>query len=686
MTEGGVKYLLGVDTGGTFTDFACLMPDGTWRRWKVLSTPEDPSKAIMEGLGQLLSDLKPGFRPEDVEMVHGTTVGTNAFLERKGARTCMITTRGFEDVIFIGRQARPSLYDLNVEKPAGIIERESILGIKERTLHTGEVLEPLEAGEAARAVEFCQERRAEAVAVCLLHSYVNPRHEQILKNALEEAGFMVSASSDVIPEFREFERFSTTLINAYLGPVVGGYVRRLKARLKGARIFVQQSNGGALPAEAVQERAVTTLLSGPAGGVSAAWQLAEALGEPKIITLDMGGTSTDVSLCSGGLTYTRDYKIEGFPVALPIIDIHTVGAGGGSIAWIDKGGLLKVGPESAGADPGPVCYGKGDRITVTDANLFLGRLAADRFLGGRMELFPKRVQARMEELGRRLGLSPLETAAGIIRLVNLNMVQAIRAVSLERGHDPRDFMLVSFGGAAGLHALELAQELEISRVVMPAMAGVFSAQGMAGSALVFDSSRAVSFRSGRDGPEYLQGALEALISEQMASLSSLGIKEESCSLEPQLDVRYLGQSFEITVPYRRGWQQEFEACHKRLYGYTYEDRALEVTAIRLRVSVRAHPETGSRAAGAGSPFSLFDSGDGLKAGSEASSWISTLPKTDLYLSGGFQSVPVAARGELPEGLPFSGPVLVIDEFTTILIPQGWSAVQMEGHLFCSRTE
>jgi N-methylhydantoinase A len=682
MAGTGPRYLLGVDTGGTFTDFACLMPDGTWRRWKVLSTPDDPSRAIVQGLHQLLGP----FSPDEIEMVHGTTVGTNAFLERKGAQTCLVTTKGFEDVIFIGRQARPSLYDLNVEKPPGIVPEGRILGVKERMLHDGRVLVPLKRAELDRAVSFCQEKGAESVAVCLLHSYANPDHERALKEALEEAGFQVSASCEVIPEFREFERFSTTLINAYLGPVVGGYVDRLQTELSGARIFVQQSNGGALPAEAVSSRAVTTLLSGPAGGVAAAWQLAEAFGIDKIITLDMGGTSTDVSLCSGGLTYTRDYKIEGFPVALPIIDIHTVGAGGGSLAWIDKGGLLKVGPQSAGADPGPICYGKGEAVTVTDANLYLGRLVADGFLGGRMELFPERVGPALDELAGQLQLDPVETAAGIIRLVNLNMVQAIGAVSLERGHDPMDFVLVSFGGAAGLHALELAEELEIGRVIMPAMAGVFSAQGMAGARLAFDSSAAISFRSDRDGESLIRRALDRLYREQFAYLADFSITPDRCRTEARLDVRYHGQSFEITVPFDgKGtrWQKEFEESHKRLYGHIYSDRALEVTAVRLRIEVEPCHEIPS-GHGMDEKRAFVDEANAGKA-SEGLLDTDGFAKTALYLSGRLRQVPVIPRERLAQGAFFTGPALILDEFTTILVPDGWQVHNLNGHLSCVRS-
>lgn len=684
-SHGDRPYLLGIDTGGTFTDFACLMPDGSWRRWKVLSTPEDPALAILQGLQEILGT----FDPARVKLVHGTTVGTNAFLERKGARTCMITTRGFEDVIFIGRQARPKLYDLYVEKPPGLISKDHILGISERILHTGEVLQEMDDNEIENAMEFCRSSNAESVAVCLIHSYANPQHERRLRDALRAAGFRVSVSCDILPEFREFERFSTTVINAYLAPVVGGYISRLAEKLPGMTIFIQQSNGGALPAEAAEERAVSTLLSGPAGGVVAAWNLAQELGMDRIITVDMGGTSTDVSLCCNGLTYTRDYQIQGFPVALPMIDIHTVGAGGGSIAWIDRGGLLKVGPESAGADPGPVCYGRGDRITVTDANLFLGRLVPEGFLGGRMGLDEHRVSPFMEELGARLGLDALETASGIIRLVNINMVQAIRAVSLEKGYDPREFVLFSFGGAAGLHALELAEELEMERVIMPAMAGVFSAQGMAGSSLMFDSSRSVFIQEVQAGsaPEreaaIVYGRLQEVVRElrerQLEKLAALGISAWQCRFQPRIDCRYEGQSFEITVPLTENWKELFFQEHLKRYGYVYQDRPVQVTAARLMILVQQEQDMAGNSPGdavvPASPLSSFSKGSHCT------------PETHrkVYLSGREQTVPVYRRIRLGEGILIEGPALILDEFTTILVPDSWSVQPIPGgHLQCSR--
>ena len=652
------RYILGVDTGGTFTDFACLTPEGRWLRWKQLSTPDDPSRAILEGLEHLL----PGVDPRELELVHGTTVGTNAFLQRKGARTCLITTKGFEDAIFIGRQARPSLYDLAGSRPPEIIPRRMVKGVAERMDWRGRPLLPLDPAEPERAVRFCRARGAESVAVCLLHSYANPAHERALAQALEAAGLPVSASHRVMAEFREFERCSTTLINAYLRPVVGRYVERLRDRLSGASIFVELSNGGAVPAEQVGEMAVLTLLSGPAGGVEAAWRLAPELKSDKIITLDMGGTSTDCAICPGRPLSTREYEIQGYPVALPMLNIHTVGAGGGSVAWLDRGGFLQVGPQSAGADPGPVCYGKGDRITVTDANLFLGRLRPQRFLAGRMALHRERMEREMARLAAQAGLSPLETALGIVELVNANMAGAIRRVSVERGYDPREFTLVCFGGAAGLHAAELAQALEISRVVIPALAGVFSALGMARADLSFAASRSIMVRDGVARGEEVAAAVEALMAELTSRVEAMGLERAAFRLEREVDVRYSGQSFEITIPFQGEWPRRFAQEHRRLYGFEMADRPLEVTTVRARVVV----ERGE----AGLPGRYGPDAPSPRQASHERAPI-------LFRDGAVEGLILGHEALDRRGV--EGPAVLCDDYTTILVPPGWRARELGGH-------
>ncbi len=660
-------FILGIDTGGTFTDLVAIDKSGRVSRWKVPSTPGDPSRAIIHGLRELLGH----FRPEELEIVHGTTVGTNAFLERKGARTCLITTRGFEDVMLIGRQNRPSLYNFMVQRPRQVIDPRDIKGIAERTLFDGKILLEPEEKELEAVAGHCRERGIQSVAVCLLHSYANPENENRITSFFRKLGLPTCPSSEILPEFREYERTSTTVLNAYLGPVIGDYISRLEDSLPGSAIFVQQSGGGCRPARDIGRFAVTTLLSGPAGGVAASLELGRALGLDNIITFDMGGTSTDVSLCPGDFTYTREYSIQGFPVSLPMIDIHTVGAGGGSIAWIDRGGLMKVGPESAGADPGPVCYGGGERLTVTDANLFLGRLRPGDFLGGRMRLCKKRVISLMEELGEQLGMSPEETALGIIRIVNVNMIQAIRTVSLERGFDPREFSLVSFGGAAGLHCMELARELGIEKVLIPGMAGVFSARGMAGSDLVFEGSAALFLVNDRDIEPALQRAFQDLNEKLAASLPKMHGEDKAPVVERFLDVRYRGQSFEITIPYDARWEDEFHLRHKRLYGYHLPGSLLEITAVRCRLRMKR----------VRSAETLTE-----KTASQPTPEVRSckVEETEILFEHGIKKVPVIYRKWLNPKEKLTGPLLVIDDYTTLLVPGGWTINDLSGHILAQR--
>ncbi len=667
-----MAILLGVDTGGTFTDFVLFDGKGLLKKWKVLSTPSDPSKAIVTGLKELIPDI---FSHPNVEIVHGTTVGTNAFLERKGARTCLITTRGFEDVLFIGRQARPSLYDFFCQKPRQIIPRYMVFGINERCNAKGDILVGLDEAELEKCVQFAQKRGAETVAVCLLHSYINPHHEKKIAAHLKTHGIKTFLSSELIPEFREFERTSTTVINAYLGPVVGNYINSLNQKLPKASILIQQSSGGCRPAKGIEEVAVTTILSGPAGGVLAGLELGKSLGLSNILTFDMGGTSTDVSLCPGDLVFTREYTIEGYPINLPVIDVHTVGAGGGSIAWIDKGGLLKVGPQSAGADPGPVCYGKGKDITVTDANLFLGRLKADKFLGGRMTLHLNEVLERMKELSHKLGLSPEETALGIIKLVNINMVQALRQVSIERGYDPRNFHLVSFGGAAGLHALSVAEELGVSRVIIPEMAGVFSAQGLASSDLVFEASKSLFWCSDKDEPQLIEQTIEEM-ERDLAAQSPF--PEETKGQRQRLayiDARYKGQSFEIMIPYSQNWQNKFHSEHKRLYGYMLPDAPIEITAVRVKLRI---PRDLTGSFFPPTPIPALDSLEKIEQSSLSGNY------SDIIFEQGSEKVPVIERRDIPPESSIPGPALVIDDFTTILVMRRWNITLVGGHLLATR--
>ena len=666
-------YVLGIDTGGTFTDFILLQKDQTIKKWKVLSTPKDPSIAIIEGLKEFANEIDI----DDLSIVHGTTVGTNAFLERKGAYTCLITTKGFEDVLFIGRQARDKLYDLFVERPPNIIERDDVFGIDERIDAKGTILKSPDEKELKKAYSFIKEKGFEAVAVCLLHSYKNPENEKKLGIFLKEKGIEPILSSHLLPEFREFERTSTTVINAYLGPIVGAYIKKLEKKLDTKRLFIQLSSGGCQPSTNIEKSAVSTILSGPAGGVLASLELGKSLGIDNIITFDMGGTSTDVSLCPGKLLYTRDYKIQGFPINLPMIDVHTVGAGGGSKAWIDKGGLLKVGPQSAGADPGPICYGKGTELTVTDANLFLGRLRADKFLAGRMKLFDRAVKDAMEKLALRVGLTPVETALGIIRLVNTNMVQAVREVSIEKGYDPRRFSMVCFGGAAGLHALEVAEELEIERVIIPNTAGVFSAVGLAASDFIFERSKSLFLQISPDEDvnEIIfreEKELEKLIFEQIPQEL---LNEASYLTNCFLDVRYKGQSFELMIPLSEKWYLEFHKEHKRLYGYNLLTQPLEITSMRSRVIIKRHKkqELFSEV-----KIDLLE--DRLKPLS-----ISEYESGQVIFKDGAKQIPIIDREKIKDNFYLYGPLLITDDFTTILILDGWKVFNVNGHLIARKS-
>ncbi len=639
---------LGIDTGGTFTDFI-LHTDNGMETLKLPSTPENPAKAILEGLSSFFSNP-----PDTLEIIHGTTVGTNAFLQRKGAKTILITTHGFEDVLFIGRQNRAKLYDLNLRRPPEIIDRNSCVGVKERTRWDGSIQQPLGKTVGKRVRSLARKVHAQSIAICLLHSYANPEHEKQLQASLRDLEIPVTLSSELIPEFREYERLCTTLINAYIAPVISSYIESLAAQLPGIPVFVQQSNGGILPAAGIADHAVQTILSGPAGGVYGAFHLAGEIGLSRIVTFDMGGTSTDVSLCDRALTMTRDYAIEGFPIRTQVIDIHTVGAGGGSHAWIDAGGLLQVGPESAGADPGPVCYGTGQRITVTDANLFLGRLLPDRFLGGKMVLEKERVDQYMEILAEQLSMSSVDVALGIIKIVNANMVKAIRAVSVERGHDPGEFSLFAFGGAAGLHCCELASDLGINRIVIPNRAGILSAQGMILSEPTLDHVQA-HFLSGSDlTKEKLAAAFSKLEGKARKEADALNPANAQYEIRRFLDLRYKGQSHELTTPFVDDFMMSFHNAHQYAYGYDMQTVPLELVSIRLSLRMIQ-------------PMIKLP-----RCGEKTASLPQPLQMTDVYFENGSETLPLYLRKDFKPGNEIAPPALIVDSYTTILLPDGFA--------------
>jgi len=582
-----VSLRVGVDTGGTFTDFVCAGPRGLVVH-KLRTTPDDPARAILAGL----ADLTGG---DEADVVHGSTVATNAVLERKGARVGLLVTAGFEDVVRIGRQTRSELYNFFVPLPRPLVDPARTVGVIERLDASGRTLTPVDVGSVERAAAALAGAGAEIVAVCFLHSYANPAHERAVAAQLSRAGLRACTSHDVLPEYREFERWSTTIVNAYVTPVVDRYLARLEASIGSRRLAVMQSNGGSISASAAREQAVRVVLSGPAGGVVGAAHVAREAGFDRIVTFDMGGTSTDVSLVDRAIGTTTDSVVGDFPVRLPMIDIHTVGAGGGSLAAIDSGGALRVGPESAGSVPGPACYGSGTALTVTDANLLLGRLDPAFFLGGRMRLDVKRARDAADPVARALRVDVETVAEGVVRVANANMERAIRVVSVERGHDPRAFALVAFGGAGGMHACDLARELEMQTVLVPKHAGVLSALGMLVADVTRDYSTTVLAPLETLTTAAIDRRFAPLVKRASQELAREGFGRAHRTIARFADVRYAGQSYEITVPWSRALRREFDRRHLHRYGYADPARPAELVALRVVATGRTERPRLSRA-------------------------------------------------------------------------------------------
>lgn len=642
--------VVGVDTGGTFTDFVFMDRSGAVVVDKRPSDPRDPAGPVLAGLERLSPEAP-------YRVVHGTTVAVNALLENKTCPTALITTAGFEDVLEIGRQNRGGLYDLHPVKDPPLIPGELRFGVHERVLHDGTVLIPLQKDEVGPLLEEIQDRGIEALAVCLLHSYANPVHEEYIGERAEALGFTVSLSCRVLPEFREYERTSTVAVNAALRPVMQSYLQRLERGVERAGLSVMQSAGGIIPARIAAVLPVHTILSGPAGGVIAAAHVGEPIGLDRLITFDMGGTSTDVSLYDRRPTLSNFKTVAGHPIRVSVIDIHTVGAGGGSIAYRDLGGGLKVGPVSAGADPGPVCYGRGDSITVTDANLFLGRIEPFSFLGGRMELHPELVGAPMERLARSLGLDAAATAEGIVTVVNAVMERAVRVISIQQGYDPREFTLVSFGGAGGLHAVDLARALNIPRVLAPKDAGVFSAYGMVLAPVVRDLSRTILCLADDFGETEWDALFGALVEGGLSELEGEGIPPERVAVERSLDMRYQGQSHEIGVPLGAHPAEAFEAAHERLYGYRLPGERVEAVTLRARLIAEA------RRARSVEPLVEKKIAPAAAVG-----------KGRLIYGGATHKASIYKREVLVPGDLLEGPGLVVESSSTILLPPGSSGV------------
>lgn len=592
---------VGVDTGGTFTDFVFEV-GGELQIFKVASTPADPSRAIVAGLKRIIGETGMGFH--QLEIVHGTTVGTNALLQRRGARVALVTTSGFEDVIEIGRQARPELYNLNATKPLPLVSSELRFGVNERVAASGEVLKSLDEDEIEELVEKLQRSKCESVAISLLFSFVHPSHEKQIAEALRRLRVPLSVSHQILPEYREYERTSTVAVNALLQPLMGEYLQRLAGyagilpalRKTGAqdarapRLRVMQSSGGSVSAETAAQEPVRTILSGPAGGIVGSMHAARAARIDDIITFDMGGTSTDVALCDReGMRLTNEAIVAGVPVAISMMDIHTVGAGGGSIARVDEGGSLRVGPESAGADPGPACYGKSDWPTVTDAHVVLGHFPETALLGGEFKLDEKRARSSLDQLAGQMSkaaqrkISVVEAARGVLEVVNTNMERALRHISVERGHDPREFTLVPFGGAGGLHAVALARALQISRILLPSSPGALSAIGVVTADVVKDQSRTVMREATPGIEKQLERVFQEMEKQARATLKREGFAKSQHRHERSLAARYKGQSFELHIKQTDGdVATAFHGAHRARYGYAQERNVVEIVSARVR--------------------------------------------------------------------------------------------------------
>src|SRR5213592_4996276 len=570
----GSNFRIAIDTGGTFTDCVWL-ERGHVRMLKVFSTPADPSEAIAEALRKVGA-------PDSLIILHGTTVGTNTLLQRKGARVALVTTAGFEDAIEIGRQARPRLCDLFVDRVEPLVPADRRFGVDERTASDGKILLAASRKELAGLFTRLREAQPESIAISLLFSFANPQNESTVAQACRSLALPISVSHEILPEFREYERTSTVVMNAYLQPVVQKYLQNLARRAHSTRgkssIFVMQSSGGITALASAAREPVRTVLSGPAGGVVGAVAAAQRSGFERIISFDMGGTSTDVALVDREIRTGSQAEIAGLPVGVPMLDIHTVGAGGGSIARFDAAGALRVGPESAGADPGPICYGRGTQPTVTDANLLLGRLQPDAFLGGEFSLDLERTGRLTNKWLKKqnCSLTLQEFTAGVVRVVNANMEKALRVVSIERGYDPRDFTLVAFGGAGGLHACELAEALGIPRVIVPALPGALSAFGILVSDVVKDYSRTVVWKVSDQLPTKLLetefNMLRRLAEKNFASEHWTRPIRYSATV----DIRYRGQGYELNLPYHAKLLAAFHREHQRRYGYSHPGREVEL--------------------------------------------------------------------------------------------------------------
>lgn len=671
------RLFIGIDIGGTFTDFVVYHSEsGEMNSFKLFSTPLNPALAVNQGLERIIGkEIKTdGDVTTDIIIIHGSTVATNALLERNGARTALITTKGFRDVIEIGRQNRPSLYDFAAQPPLPLVPEDLRFEVCERVNHKGEILVTLNQDDLPTIAAKLNEYSVESVAICLLFSFLYPEHENMIAESLKNSDVYVSKSSEILPEYREYERTSTTVVNAYVTPALDRYLGFLEesssSESQKVSIRIMQSNGGIISLGEARHAGVKCILSGPAGGVVGAGHVASKIqpsqkqenkddnlrNELRVITFDMGGTSTDVSLIDDRPIVTNESTIGGFPIGIPVLDIHTIGAGGGSIASVDIGGALRVGPESTGAEPGPACYARGDKSkdqpTVTDANLFLGRLLADHFLGGEMILDTNRSENVMSKLGSNAGLTSLQAAFGVIDVVNANMERALRLISVERGYDPKEFGLLSFGGAGGLHACNLARRLGIPKVFVPPIASTLSAYGMLVADVVKDYSKTVML-PGKVIHEQVLESFKPLIEQGQTDIISEGFEKKNIDLERLLDMRYQGQSYELTLPYRESFIEDFHNIHQQTYGYSRRDSPVEIVNVRVRAIGNVPPPLILE-------YPVMD-----KEPTQA-----FIEKRLIHLNRGQSEVPLYQGELLNPGNGSAGPAVIVRNDTTIFLDEG----------------
>ncbi len=651
--------LVGVDIGGTFTDLV-LNRDGVLSIHKLPSTPANPASAMLEGLAHITD----GAIDHLESVVHGSTVATNAILERKGIKTAFITTQGLRDILLIGRQNRPVLYELQPKLPQPLIPRELCFEVPERLDYLGNILVDLDLKALDGVIQQLKAEDVQSVAVCLLYSFKNPHHEQMIRDRIVQQGLLkpwqVALSSEVLPEIREYERASTVALEAFVRPVMSRYIDLLEDELRrhnpSIQLNIMKSDGGVIGAATVRQQAIQTALSGPAAGVIGAHYIAQIAGFDRIITLDMGGTSTDVSIVPGAPVHRPPSEIDNLPLRIRLLDIDTIGAGGGSIARVDAGGALRVGPQSAGADPGPIVYGRGGKApTVSDANAVLGLLDKEHFLGGKMPLNLPVAEAALRDLGRQIGLSMEEAALGVIEVANTNIDQALRRVSVARGYDPRDFTLVVFGGAGGLHACALADRLQISRILIPRHPGVLCAFGLLVADVILDFTRSVLRIVAPDSMIELAAILEGMLIEARDALKAEGVERHDRHLFATFDMRYVGQAFELNVPATADHNliNVFHAAHEHAYGHSLLNRDVEIVNIRVQavgIIQKPSPEE-----------------------AELSSQDAKTARIGQKSTTHYGDIALYQREQMRPGMTIKGTALMFQLDSTIFIPAHWNA-------------